>query len=131
MALQQQALELTETELIRSKARLKGIETKAEASSAIAEARILLRRLGASSAAAALCQESLAKAEQAARRRELRRRHVLRAQGPGHRQPGLGRPASPLSQAPSPGWGSGPSRRGAPPSSPACATRSRPRAFAT
>ena len=64
VALQQQALELTETELIRSKARLKGIETKAEASSAIAEARILMRRLGASSAVAALCQESLAKAEQ-------------------------------------------------------------------
>lgn len=64
VALQQQALELTETELIRSKARLKGIETKAEASSAIAEARILMRRLGASSAAAALCQESVAKAEQ-------------------------------------------------------------------
>jgi hypothetical protein len=64
VALQQQALELTETELIRSKARLKGIETKAEASSAIAEAHILMRRLGARSAAAALCQESLAKAEQ-------------------------------------------------------------------
>ena len=64
VALQQQALELTETELIRSKARLKGIETKAEASSAIAEARILMRRLGASSAVAALCQESLVKAEQ-------------------------------------------------------------------
>ena len=64
VALQQQALELTETELIRSKARLKGIETKAEASSAIAEARILMRRLGASSAEAALCQESVAKAEQ-------------------------------------------------------------------
>ena len=63
VALQQQALELTETELIRSKARLKGIETKAEASSAIAEARILLGRLGASSAAAALCQESVAQAE--------------------------------------------------------------------
>jgi len=64
VALQQQALDLTETELIRSKARLKGIETKAEASSAIAEARILMRRLGASSAVAVLCQESLAKAEQ-------------------------------------------------------------------
>lgn len=64
VALQQQALDLTETELIRSKARLKGIETKAEASSAIAEARILMRRLGAASAVAVLCQESLAKAEQ-------------------------------------------------------------------
>jgi hypothetical protein len=59
-----QALEQTETELIRSKARLKGIETKAEASSAIAEARILMRRLGARSTAATLCQDSLAKAEQ-------------------------------------------------------------------
>src|SRR6266446_4516642 len=34
-------LEVTETELIRTKARLKGNETKAEASAAIAEARIL------------------------------------------------------------------------------------------
>jgi hypothetical protein len=59
-----QALEQTETELIRSKARLKGIETKAEASSAIAEARILMRRLGARTDAATLCQDSLAKAEQ-------------------------------------------------------------------
>ena len=64
LALTQQALEQAETELIRSKARLKGTETKAEASSAIAEARILLRRLRARSAAATLCQESLAKAEQ-------------------------------------------------------------------
>jgi len=64
LALTQQALEQTETELIRSKARLKGTETKAEASSAIAEARILLRRLRARSAAATLCQESLVKAEQ-------------------------------------------------------------------
>lgn len=37
-------LEATETEVIRTKAKLKGIETKAEASSAIAEARILLLR---------------------------------------------------------------------------------------
>lgn len=64
LALTQQALEQAETELIRSKARLKGTETKAEATSAIAEARILLRRLRARSAAATLCQESLAKAEQ-------------------------------------------------------------------
>jgi len=64
LALTQQALEQAETELIRSKARLKGTETKAEASSAIAEARILLRRLRARSAAATLCQESLVKAEQ-------------------------------------------------------------------
>jgi hypothetical protein len=64
LALTQQALEGTETELIRSKARLKGTETKAEASSAIAEARILQRRLRTRSAAATLCQESLSKAEQ-------------------------------------------------------------------
>lgn len=38
-------LDFTETEVIRTKARLKGIETKAEASSAIAEGRILLSRL--------------------------------------------------------------------------------------
>jgi len=62
-ALLQRALEQTETELIRSKARLKGTETKAEAASAIAEARILIRRLGARSAAAAMCRDSLAKAE--------------------------------------------------------------------
>lgn len=38
-------LDFTETEMIRTKARLKGIETKAEVSSAIAEGRILLSRL--------------------------------------------------------------------------------------
>jgi hypothetical protein len=60
-------LEMTETELIRSKARLKGNETKAEASAAIAEARILMRRLDdESGGASALArgQESLAKAEE-------------------------------------------------------------------
>ncbi len=62
-ALLQQTLDQTETELIRSKARLRGTETKAEAASAIAEARILLRRLNARSTAAALCRDSLAKAE--------------------------------------------------------------------
>jgi predicted nucleic acid-binding Zn-ribbon protein len=58
-------LEVTETEVIRTKARLKGIETKAEASSAIAEARILMGRLDAKSNAAtlSLCEDSLAKAE--------------------------------------------------------------------
>ena len=58
-------LEVTETEVIRTKARLKGIETKAEASSAIAEARILMGRLDAKSYAAtlSLCEDSLAKAE--------------------------------------------------------------------
>jgi hypothetical protein len=38
-------LDFTETEVIRTKARLKGIETKAEAAFAIAEARTLLSRL--------------------------------------------------------------------------------------
>jgi hypothetical protein len=66
LALQRRELEVTETELIRTKARLKGIETKAEASSAIAEARILMRRLDArrNAAALGLCQDSIAKAEQ-------------------------------------------------------------------
>jgi hypothetical protein len=58
-------LDVTETEIIRTKARLKGIETKAEASSAIAEARILMGRLEAKAHAAtlSLCEDSLAKAE--------------------------------------------------------------------
>ena len=58
-------LEVTETEVIRTKARLKGIETKAEASSAIAEARILMGRLDTRTKAAtlSLCEDSLAKAE--------------------------------------------------------------------
>jgi hypothetical protein len=45
IALLMRDLEVAETEIIRTKARLKGIETKAEASSAIAEARILVGRL--------------------------------------------------------------------------------------
>lgn len=66
IALLQRDLELTETEIIRTKARLKGIETRAEASSAIAEARILAGRLDAKGRAAtvALCNENIAKAEQ-------------------------------------------------------------------
>jgi hypothetical protein len=66
IALQQRELEVTETELIRTKARLKGIETRAEASSAIAEARILLRRLDPKTRAPILsrCEDSLNKAEQ-------------------------------------------------------------------
>jgi hypothetical protein len=58
-------LDVTETEIIRTKARLKGIETKAEASSAIAEARILMGRLDAKANAETLgmCEDSLAKAE--------------------------------------------------------------------
>ena len=59
-------LDLTETEIIRTKARLKGIETRAEASSAIAEARILAGRLDPKARAAtlSLCNENIAKAEQ-------------------------------------------------------------------
>ncbi len=58
-------LELTETEVIRTKARLQGIETKAEASSAIAEARILMGRLDANDRATlSRCQELLGEAEQ-------------------------------------------------------------------
>jgi hypothetical protein len=45
LALRQRELEVTETELIRTKGRLKGVETRAEASSAIAEAEILTGRL--------------------------------------------------------------------------------------
>jgi hypothetical protein len=65
LAAEQRDLEVTEMELIRTKARLKGLETKAEASSAIAEANILLRRAENSSGAlVTLGQQSLAKAEQ-------------------------------------------------------------------
>ena len=66
VALLQRDLELTETEIIRTKARLKGIETRAEASSAIAEARILTGRLDPKGRAAtlSLCNENIAKAEQ-------------------------------------------------------------------
>ncbi|HET8644372.1 MAG TPA: SH3 domain-containing protein [Vicinamibacteria bacterium] len=65
LAAGQRDLEVTEMELIRTKARLKGLETKAEASSAIAEARILLRRAeGRGGALLALGEQSLAKAEQ-------------------------------------------------------------------
>src|SRR5450756_1016358 len=46
LAVLQQDLETTENELIRTKAKLKGIETKAEASSAIAEAQTLVFRSG-------------------------------------------------------------------------------------
>jgi len=65
VTLLQRELELTETEVVRSKARVQGIETKAEASSAIAEARILMGRLDARDRATlSLCQELLRKAEQ-------------------------------------------------------------------
>lgn len=43
-AARKRELEVTETELIRTKARLKGLETRAEAASAIAETRILYKR---------------------------------------------------------------------------------------
>ncbi len=62
----QRELELTEQEVIRTKARLKGTETKAEVSSAIAEARILMRRLAddrGKAATLARCQELIARAE--------------------------------------------------------------------
>jgi SH3 domain-containing protein len=60
-------LEVTETELIRTKARLKGNETKAEASAAIAEARILAGRVAEDKTRTsdlARTQESLGKAEE-------------------------------------------------------------------
>jgi hypothetical protein len=59
-------LELTETELVRSKAKVKG-QTKAEASSAVAEAQILLRRMADEkmrSPNLVRCQELLDRAEQ-------------------------------------------------------------------
>ena len=67
VALLQRDLEMTETEVIRTKAKLKGVETKAEASSAIAEARILMRRLSQEkgrSQSSARCKELLDRAEQ-------------------------------------------------------------------
>lgn len=65
VALLQRELELTETEVVRTKARLQGIETKAEASSAIAEARILVGRIDARDRpTVSRCQELLSKAEQ-------------------------------------------------------------------
>jgi hypothetical protein len=63
----QRDLEVTETELIRSKARLKGNETKAEASAAVAEAQILAGRLAQDKSRVstlARCRESLARAEE-------------------------------------------------------------------
>jgi hypothetical protein len=64
-ALLQRELELTETEVVRTKARLQGIETKAEASSVIAEARILVGRIDTRDRTTlSRCQELLSKAEQ-------------------------------------------------------------------
>lgn len=66
-ALLRRELDLTENEVIRTKARLKGIETKADASSAIAEGRILLGRLveekGTRAQDVQRAQEALARAE--------------------------------------------------------------------
>ncbi|HSB61761.1 MAG TPA: hypothetical protein VLI67_08570, partial [Vicinamibacteria bacterium] len=64
-ALLQRDLELTETEVVRTKARLEGAETKADASSAIAEARILVGRLDPDDrGTSGRCLELLTKAEQ-------------------------------------------------------------------
>ncbi len=64
-AVLQRELELTETEIIRTKARLQGMETKAEASSALAEARILMKRLETRKGPAfGRVQDLVAKAEQ-------------------------------------------------------------------
>lgn len=67
IALLNRELEFTETEVIRTKARLKGIETKADASSAIAETHILLGRLiderGGRSQEVQRAQEALQRAE--------------------------------------------------------------------
>jgi len=60
-------LELTETEMIRAKARLKGLQTKAEAAAAVAEARILVRRMtnaGGNSALIRRCRGLVERAEQ-------------------------------------------------------------------
>ncbi|HEY3120612.1 MAG TPA: hypothetical protein VGL15_08315, partial [Vicinamibacteria bacterium] len=66
IALLQHELEVTEIEMIRTKARLKGLETKAEASSAIAEARILMSRLDPRTRSVSLsrAEQALVKAEQ-------------------------------------------------------------------
>jgi len=67
LAAEQRDLEVTEMELIRTKARLKGLETKAEASSAIAEARILMKRVANDKSQAldlSRCQQLLDRAEQ-------------------------------------------------------------------
>jgi hypothetical protein len=65
IALRLRELQVTETELIRTKARLKGLETRAEASSAIAEARILVKRVESRGRSATLkaAEEDLEKAE--------------------------------------------------------------------
>ena len=67
MALLKRELDFTETEVIRTKSRLKGIETKAEASSAIAEGRILLVRMAEERGSRA---QDVQRAEQALQRAE-------------------------------------------------------------
>jgi hypothetical protein len=60
-------LDITETEVIRTKAKLKGLETKAAASSAIAEARILMKRVAndkSQTVDLSRCQQLLDRAEQ-------------------------------------------------------------------
>jgi len=60
-------LDLTETEVIRTKARLQGLETKADSTSVIAESRVLLRRFQeqrARTPALVRSQELLDRAEQ-------------------------------------------------------------------
>jgi hypothetical protein len=67
VALLKRELDFTETEVIRTKSRLKGIETKAEASSAIAEGRILLVRMTEERGSRA---QDVQRAEQALQRAE-------------------------------------------------------------
>jgi hypothetical protein len=67
VALLSRDLELTENEIIRLKAKLRGLDSKAEASSAIAEARILMNRYQAQRGKTAnleRCQELVERAEQ-------------------------------------------------------------------
>src|SRR5262245_37181400 len=67
VALLLKELEITETEVIRTKAKLKGLETKAAASSAIAEARILMKRVANDKSQTldlTRCQQLLDRAEQ-------------------------------------------------------------------
>jgi uncharacterized protein YgiM (DUF1202 family) len=67
IALLSRDLELTENEIIRLKAKLRGLDSKAEASSAIAEARMLLRRYQEGrgrSANVTRCEELVERAEQ-------------------------------------------------------------------
>ena len=67
VALLLKELDITETEVIRTKAKLKGLETKAAASSAIAEARILMKRVAndkSQTVDLSRCQQLLDRAEQ-------------------------------------------------------------------